>query len=70
MHGRDLRARSVASVDEYVDLLSGRQKEVAARLRESFAHATRNGAKTSSGMCRCIRWARPRSLASKDSGRT
>src|SRR5215213_3012637 len=33
MHGRDLRARSVASVDEYVDLLSGPQKEVAARLR-------------------------------------
>ena len=34
MHGRDLRARSVASVDEYVDLLGTPQSEVAARLRE------------------------------------
>ena len=33
MHGRDLRARDVASVDEYVDLLGDPQKEVAALLR-------------------------------------
>ena len=34
MHGRDLRARSVASVDEYVDLLTTPHKEIAWRLRE------------------------------------
>lgn len=33
MHGRDLRARDVTSVDEYVDLLSNPQKDVAVRLR-------------------------------------
>jgi hypothetical protein len=34
MHGRDLRARSVTSVDEYLELLNDPQAEVAARLRE------------------------------------
>ena len=34
MHGRDLRTRKVASVDEYVDLLSTPQKDVAAWLRQ------------------------------------
>src|SRR5918994_1794465 len=34
MHGRDLRARSVTSVDEYLELLNSPQAEVAARLRE------------------------------------
>jgi hypothetical protein len=34
VHGRDLRARRVASVDEYVDLLTTPQKEMAWRLRE------------------------------------
>ena len=33
MHGRDLRARDVASVDEYVELLETPQRAVAARLR-------------------------------------
>jgi len=33
MHGRDLRARGVASIDEYVHLLTTPQKEVAAQLR-------------------------------------
>ena len=33
MHGRDLRARSVSSVDEYLGLLNDPQREVAARLR-------------------------------------
>ena len=33
MHGRDLRARDIASVDEYLDLLGYPQGEVAARLR-------------------------------------
>ena len=33
MHGRDLRARSVTSVDEYLELLDNPQTEVAARLR-------------------------------------
>jgi hypothetical protein len=34
MHGRDLRARGVASVDEYLDLLGEPQKGIAALLRE------------------------------------
>jgi|SRR5215207_8825644 len=34
MHGRNLRARSVTSVDEYLELLDNPQAEVAARLRE------------------------------------
>ncbi len=34
MHGRDLRARSVASVEEYLDLLGDPQKDVAKKLRE------------------------------------
>jgi hypothetical protein len=34
MHGRDLRARGVASVDEYLDLLGDPQKGIAALLRE------------------------------------
>jgi hypothetical protein len=34
MHGRNLRARGVASVDEYVDLLTTPQKDVALQLRE------------------------------------
>lgn len=34
MHGRDLRARSATSVDQYLELLSNPQAEVAARLRE------------------------------------
>ena len=34
MHGRNLRARSVASVDEYIGLLGTPQNDVAARLRE------------------------------------
>ena len=33
MHGRDLRARSVASVDEYLDLMDYPQREIAERLR-------------------------------------
>ena len=33
MHGRDLRARSVASVDEYLDLLGDPQKDIAKKLR-------------------------------------
>ena len=33
MHGRDLRARGVASVDEYIDLLSTPPKDIAAQLR-------------------------------------
>jgi hypothetical protein len=34
MHGRDLRARGVASVDEYLDLLGDPQKGIAELLRE------------------------------------
>ena len=34
MHGRNLRARGVASVDEYIDLLGTPQNDVAAQLRE------------------------------------
>jgi hypothetical protein len=34
MHGRDPRARGVASVDEYLDLLGDPQKGIAALLRE------------------------------------
>jgi hypothetical protein len=34
MHGRDLRARGVACVDEYLDLLRDPQKGIAALLRE------------------------------------
>jgi hypothetical protein len=34
MHGRNLRARSVTSVDEYLELLDDPQAEVVARLRE------------------------------------
>jgi hypothetical protein len=33
MHGRDLRTRSVASVDEYLDLMDYPQREIAERLR-------------------------------------
>lgn len=33
MHGRDLRARGVASVDEYIGLLSTSQRDIAAQLR-------------------------------------
>ena len=34
MHGRNLRARGVASVDEYIGVLGTPHKDVAARLRE------------------------------------
>ena len=33
MHGRDLRARDVASVDEYIDLLVTPPKDIAVQLR-------------------------------------
>jgi hypothetical protein len=33
MHGRDVRAQSVASVDEYLDLLGDPQKDIAKKLR-------------------------------------
>src|SRR5215216_2580253 len=67
VHGRDLRARGVTSVDEYIDLLSTPQKEIAAQLRALIRTYYPRLGEDIKGTCRCIRLARSRSSASKPS---